>query len=188
MTGPPQTLISYWFLPPSAIPRFVTPPIVFICSYSLSSDHTSTKVGREWIHHHFKDISTPRYEKKERKHDAQDRQLFQSRVCARKDTCSIGDPSVFTPASTRRRRRARCNRCYCNLEGDSSIHHLLKSWWWKQRFGRQRGAQAGQTATSFRKFTSTSARVWYVRSRSRWRIFKGLPFDSNHVLLKLPVL
>lgn len=24
------------------------------------------------------------------------------------------------------------NRCYDNLEGDSSIHHPLKSWWWKQ--------------------------------------------------------
>lgn len=27
---------------------------------------------------------------------------------------------------------APCNRCYDNLEGDSSIHHPQKSWWWKQ--------------------------------------------------------
>lgn len=137
----------------------------------LSSDHTSPKLRREWS-----------------------RQYFNPTLLEKKKvntTCgSYSDPgfnpSVLTlQASVRRRRRARCNRCHRNLEGDSSIHHLLKSWWWKQRVGLQRRERAGQTSYQLEEYLCTCL----IREEPKqMKNFQGPSSESNHVLLQLPVL
>lgn len=44
---------------------------------------------------------------------------------------------------------APCNRCYDNLEGDSSIHHPLKSWWSKQGLDYRGGCTGSSSRATY---------------------------------------